>query len=303
MITTTTSQAHKSVQRHIETVINHSPIKINDKAQQECWANFGVSFQTNEGRAYLQPGQFIPVWSCSNNKWQCKTPIQLSIVSAFVTDGRYMIRGGDGKLGSHPEIQDWENDISPVSGQASELRFPGGVRRMTPSNTPMLATNAGNYESRALTAKAFHNSFRSAQLFNGCPIELICRYDKTDNKLPLTARTIIDVVRGSASCGYVLPIPMVVSNEEEVVLKQYPHSWTKALFDMLSYFGVTEVGVMYKAQEDELIEDISSDRPNEVYRNALVKGDLGFSTLDPDLYERMLPFATGRFDSELLTGV
>jgi hypothetical protein len=108
------------------------------------------------------------------------------------------------------------------------------------------------------------------------------------------------MVRGEATSGYELPIPMISSNEEEVVLKDYPQNWTSALLNMLDYLGVTEVGVMYKAQGDDLIEDISSDRPQEVYRNALVKGDLGFSTLDPDLYERMLPLATGRFDAELM---
>jgi len=288
--------------RHIdiETVLNHSPLKVEDKAQQECWANFGVAFPTSEGRAYLQAGQFLPIWKCSGGRWQSKTPVHLSIVSAFVIEGRYMIRGGDKKMGSHPEIQDWEVG-SPVKGQSSELRFPGGVRRITPSDFPMVAANAGNYESRPITARAFHDNFSNSQLFEGSPIELVCRSDKTDKELPQPwARSMIDMVRGEATCGYVLPIPIITSNEEEVVLKDYPQNWTNALYSMLAYLGVTEVGIMYKAQGDDLVEDISSDRPQEIYRNALVKGDLGFSTLDPDLYERMLPFSTGRFDAELM---
>jgi hypothetical protein len=219
-------------------------------------------------------------------------------------DGRYMIRGGDGKLSSHPEIQDWEDAVSPVAGQASELRFPGGVRRLTPGNMPMLASNAGNYEGRAITAKAFHSGFGDAALYEGCPIELAVRLDKTDKELPQPwARTIIDIVRDEATCGFALPVPLIASNEEEVVLKDYPQNWTRALCDMLAYLGVVEVGIMYKAQDDELIEGISYDRPQEVYRNALVKGDLGFSTLDPNLYERMLPFSAGNFDASLIPGV
>lgn len=274
---------------------------LGEKAQQECWANFGVAFQTSDGRAFLQPGQFIPVWNTAGGRWQCKTPVEISIVSAFVIENRYMIRGGTNKLASHPEIQDWDNGTSSVSGQASELRIPGGVRRITPSNTPAITANAGNYETRAITARAFHNNFAQASLHEGCPISLVCRSDKTPKELPQPwAHTMIDMVRGEATCGYVLPIPMVTSNEEEVVLKDYPQSWMKALQDMLTYLGVTEVGIMYRAQGEDLIEDISCDRPQEVYRNALVKGDLGFSTLDPDLYERMLPLATGRFDAELM---
>jgi hypothetical protein len=234
-----------------------------------------------------------------SKRWQCKTPVQINIVSAFVLNGRYMIRGGDSKMGSHPEIYEWESG-SPIKGQASELRFPGGVRRITASDIPLLAGNNTNYEKRPITARAFHDSFSQAKLFDGSPLELVCRSDKTDKELPQPwARSMIDIVRGEATCGYVLPIPIITSNEEEVVLKNYPH-WVPALQDMLSYLGVTEVGIMYKPQGEELVEDISSDRPQEIYRNALVKGDLGFSTLDPDLYERMLPFATGRFDTEFM---
>lgn len=301
MITTKTKKPAPNTAQKIETVLNHRPLMLGEKAQQECWANFGVSFPITDGRGYLQPGQFIPVWNRSSGRWQCKTPVQISIVSAFVIEGRYMIKGGNSKLGSHPEIQDWQDDINVVSGQASELRLPGGVRRLTLGNTPFVAANAGNYESRPITARAFHNNFAQASLHEGCPISLVCRSDKTNKELPQPwARTMIDMVRGEATCGYVLPIPMITSNEEEVVLKDYPQSWTKALYDMLDYLGVAEVGIMYHAQGDDLIEDISSDRPIEVYRNALIKGDLGFSTLDPDLYERMLPLATGRFDAELM---
>jgi hypothetical protein len=300
MTKTTPTQAPNTAQA-IETVLEHSPLKVSDKAQQECWANFGLSFPTQNGRGYLQPGQFLPIWKRAGSRWQCKTEASLSIVSAFVLNGRYMIRGGDGKLGSHPEIQDWENG-SPVKGQASELRFPGGIRRVTLGHAPMITANSGNYESRAFTARAFHDSFGLATLHEGCPIELVCRADQTTKELPRPwQRAMLDLVRnGEATLGYALPIPMISSNEEEVVLKDYPQNWTNALRDMLSYLGVTEVGIMYKASTEEPVEDISSDRPQEIYRNALIKGDLGFSTLDPDLYERMLPLATGRFDAELM---
>lgn len=300
MIKTTTTAPNTAQTTTIETVLEHSPIRTEDKAQQECWANFGLRFSTQNGRRYLQPGQFLPIWKRSRDRWQCKTEASLSIVSAFVLNGRYMIRGGGSKLGSHPEIQDWENG-SPVKGQASGLRFPGGVRRVTLGHAPMLTANAGNYESGDISARAFHDSFGLATLHYGCPIELVCRTDETTKDLPRPwLRTMVDLVRGEATPGFALPIPMVSSNEEEVVLKDYPQNWTNALRDMLAYLGVTEIGVLYKAQGEEIVEDISSDRPQQIYRNALIKGDLGFSTLDPDLYERMLPLATGRFDAELM---
>ncbi len=302
MTKTTTAQAPNIAQTIIETVLEHSPMMADDKAQQECWANFGLSFPTQNGKAYLQPGQFLPFWQRAGARWKAITEdVTLSIVSAYVLDGRYMIRGGDGKLGSHPEIQDWENS-SPVKGQASGLRFPGGVHRVTLGHAPMITANSGNYESRSFTARAFHDSFSQATLHEGCPIELVCRADKTTKELPRPwQRVMLDLGRkGEATLGYALPIPMISSNEEEVVLKDYPQNWTNALRDMLSYLGVTEVGLMYKASTEEPVEDISSDRPQEVYRNVFVKGDLGFSTLDPDLYERMLPLATGRFDAELM---
>lgn len=302
---TTQTTAYNTTQKKIkETVLNHSPLKANAKAQQECWANFGVSFQTQEGRAFLQPGQFLPVWQLTGNRWRLKTKFDLSVVSAFVMNSRYMIRGGDSKMSSHPEIQDWEEG-TPASGQASELRFPGGFRRITSGNMPGISANAGNYEARQTTARAFHNSFNQASLLEGCPIEIVCRTDSTSyEKLPLLVHAMVDIIRGGATIGYALPIPVISSNEEEVVLKDYPYTWTTAVMDMLSMLDITEVGVLYKAQQGgEAVEDFSSDRPQEIYRNVLNKGDLGVSTLDPDLYERMLPFATGRFDKDLMLGV
>lgn len=300
----TTQTASNTTQTKIkETVLNHSPLMLNGKAQQECWANFGVAFQTKEGRAFLQPGQFLPVWQLMGNRWRLKTPASVSVVSAFVMDGRYMVRGGDGKLSSHPEIQDWE-DGDPVKGQAAELRLPGGSRRVVLSNNPTIAANAGNYERRNITAKSFHDSFSNAALMEGCPLEMVCRTDATGyNKLPLLVHAMVDMPRGEVTTGYALPIPIVTSNEEEVVLKDYPQSWTTAVLDMLTLLDITEVGILYKGKDEDVTEEFGSFRPSEVYRNVLSKGDLGFSTLDPAVYERMLPFSTGRFDKDLLPAV
>ena len=282
----------------------HKPLTVEGKAQQECWANFGVSYHTQRGRAYLQAGQFLPIWELRSGRWQYRTPVQISIVSAFVLNSRYMIRGGDSKLSSHPEIPEWEEG-NPVKGQASELRQPGGVRRLNPSNNPALVANASNYESRAISARAFHDHFRQAFLYEGCPLELVCRMDTAEAEMippgVLHHEVMIDLLRQDTVTGYPLPIPIISSNEEEVVLKDYPQTWTKAVTDMLDFFGITEVGILYKPHKyGDIVDEISSDRPNEVYRNALHKGDLGFSTLDPDLYERMLPFATGTFEFDLL---
>lgn len=211
-----------------------------------------------------------------------------------------MIKGGDKKLSSHPLIEDW--DEQPVTGAASELRFPGGLRRIHVSNTPALVANAGNFETAKVSAKAFHNNFAGAQLRTGCPIVIACRHDKCDNAIGFQ-HPAMDVVRGEALTALELPFPMITSDEEEVVLKDYSAKWTNAIKDYCDMMGVTEIGVLHSADDsDEVTEDISSERPNLVYRNVINKNDLGYSTLDPNLYERMLPFASGRLDVDLLTG-
>lgn len=285
-----------------ESVIKHGSLRVGEKAQQECWANFSGTFMTSEGPAYLQPGQFIPIWRRSkNNNWQAKTPFTLSVISAFVMDGRYMIRGGDNKLGSHPKITDWDEGL-PITGQAAELRFPGGIRRINPSNQPTLITNGQNFENRNMTARAFHDNFGSAPLYEGWPIEIVCRADLAHHAIPYPAHVMYDILRSEATAGYELPFPIITSNEEEIVLKNYSDNWTEALNQFCELYGIQEIGVLYKISPgtDTIIEDISTVRPKEVYRNALVKGDLGFSTLDPHLYERMLPFSTGKLDVEFL---
>jgi hypothetical protein len=302
MPTTTTQNAHNTAQNtKQETVLAHAPLIRDNKAQQECWANFGVSFHTTGGLAYLQPGQFLPIWEFKSGMWRYSTPIQISVVSAFVVGGRYMIRGGDAKLSSHPKIEEWCG-ASPVKGLASELRHPSGVRRITPSNHPAIAVNARNYESRGVSANAFHGKYGDSELFYGCPLTLACRTDATtETPFKSSMTPMIDILRQQTITGYQLPIPFITSNEEEVILKDYPHDWLKAVYEMLDVYGIGEVGLLYNPPKDNVVDECSGDRPTEVYRNALNKGDLGFSTLDPDLYERMLPFATGRFDSTMLS--
>jgi hypothetical protein len=301
-VMTTTTEKECKTARQSESVIKHSSLRVGDKVQQECWAVFSGTFMTENGPAYLQPGQFIPIWRRSKNNWQAKPPFTLSVISAFVMGGRYMIRGGDNKLGSHPKITDWDDGL-PVTGQAAELRFPGGIRRIHPGNQPTLIANGSNFESRNMTARAFHDNFGSAPLYEGCPIEIACRADKADEQLPYTAHVMYDILRSEATAGYALPFPIISSNEEEVVLKDYSEGWTTAMNQFCQLYDIQEIGVLYKMSpgSDDIIEDISTDRPKEVYRNALVKGDLGFSTLDPGLYERMLPFSTGeKLDVEFL---
>lgn len=299
--TTTTKKTYETICRNNASVLDHAALKSGEKAQQECWAVFSGMFRTRNGPAYLQPGQFLPIWEHNKGGWQARTPFTLSVASSFVLDGRYMIRGGDTKLGSHPKIVDWDNG-SPVTGQAGELRFPGGIRRIQPGNQPTLVANGTNFEKRSLTARAFHDNFGSASLYEGCPIEIVCRADAAADGLPVKAMVMQDVIRNEAIPGYLLPLPIIASNEEEVVLKDYPEEWSNAMTQLLDLYGITEIGVLYKTPpgSDEICEDISRDRPNEVYRNVLAKGDLGFSTLDPGLYERMLPFSTGKLDVEFL---
>lgn len=209
-----------------------------------------------------------------------------------------MIKGGDKKLSSHPLIEEWEDH--PIKGAAAELRFPGGLRRLHSTNNPTLVANAGNFEKSGVSAKAFHDSFANARLRDGCPIVIACRHDKVEKQMG-TQYPAMDVCRGEALTVFELPFPIITSDEEEVVLKDYSANWMNAIKDYCDMMGVTEIGVLYSADDsDEVTEDISSERPNLVYRNVMNKGDLGFSTLDPDLYERMLPFASGRFDVDLL---
>lgn len=304
-MTTTSAKMVQETAPKSESVIKHSSLRVGEVVQRECWAVFSGRFMTSDGPAYLQPGHFIPIWRRNKNKnWQAMTPFTLSVISAFVMGGRYMVLGGGTNLGSHPKITEWDEG-SPMLGQAAELRYPGGIRRILQSDQPTLIANGQSFKSRNTTARAFHDNFGSAPLYEGCPIEIVCRTDATQQKVPYPVHVMYDVLRSEATAGYALPFPIITSNEEEVVLAKYPGNWSEAMNQFCELYGIQEIGVLYKMSPgtDDIIEDISTVRPKEVYRNVIVKGDLGLSTLDPNLYERMLPFSTGTLDVEFLPGI
>lgn len=282
---------------HTETVLSHSPIVKGNVAQQECWAMFSAEYKTLNGNsAYLTSGQFLPIWQRrKNNNWRAVTPFRLSVMSAFVIDGRYIIRGGNKNLDTHPEIWEWNNGETPVKGQAAELRFPGGLTNLTVGDEFItLANNDDNFESLKITAQRFHLNASSCVLLNGCPIEIVVRMDKAKLDLPFSAHSMYDVLRSEATTGFALPFPIIASAQEKVILKDYPDTWLDALYTFADHFQIEEIGVHYRYNgTGDVLESISKRRPREVYRNALRKGDLGFSTLDPELYERMLPFMKG----------
>lgn len=289
-----------------ESVIRHSPLTVDGKPQQECWAHFHAGYLTSDGQpACLQPGQFIPIWRIGRNgRWAMQTPFNVKVVSALVMNGRLLVKGGDLKLSSHPEIIEWVEG-APIKGPGSELRFPGGVRRINPGHSPALYANNAAYDKRGVTAKVFASNYGDCRLYTGaCPLEIVARIDQVRDELPLAdkMRVMHDVVRDDcAAVGYALPFPVILSNEEEMLLKDYPSSWTDALERLCHAFGITEVGVRYFAQEDvEVTDKISDSTPKEVYRSLMSKSELGVSLLDPELYERMLPFMSGKLDPEFL---
>lgn len=297
-----TTQTQNAKEKTAESVCAHSPLNCEGKLQQECWANFAVEYVAGDSIAILQKGQFLPVWQKLNGRpWRMATPCQVTVTSALVMGGRYMIKAGDNKLGSHPKIEDWYD--SPVRGMGAELRAPGGFRRIKPGSFPALVPAPSGFQKRVMTAKAFHDNFSEAALFEGCPIEIVVRADNPPSELPYTATVMYDLFRKELTTGYILPLPIILSNEEDVVLKDYSEKWPEALKAFCQLFGITEVGLLYKSRGEEPVEDISDERPNEVFRSALSKHDLGFSTLDPELYERMLPFNGAQLDPEFLPKV
>lgn len=299
MVKTATTHAHEFAQ--IEKVYNHSPIKGRDgETSPECWAAFAAEFKTVDGIGYLQPGQFVPLWSIHRGMWKLQTPFELHVTSAYVRDGRYMVAGGNGKVSSHPKISEWD-EANPMPGLTGQLLNPGGLRTIKPGNMPTLISNESSAEKRNIDARKFHADFREASLNKGCPIQVVCRSDRASVKgIPFTANVMYDILRQEATSGYSLPLPIITSNQEKKVLHEYPE-WEEALEAFCAKYEITEIGVLYAALDvDDIDESISNDPPNRVYRNAIVKGDLGFSTLDPNLYERMLPFATGSLDEAFL---
>jgi hypothetical protein len=286
--------------QQIDTVRNHGAIKKDNVAQPECWAAFAAEFATVEGPAFLQPGQFIPLWNIHRGQWKLQTPFKLHVTSAYARDGRYMVVGGSEKLGSHPKISAWDAGV-PMPGKTGELRNPGGLRTIELCNIPAIMANGASFQSRRYHARMFHDEFAEASLHEGCPIRMICRSDKANpSGIPFAAHVMYDVLRGDATCGYEIPIPVITSNEEEIILRDYPE-WDAAIDAFCAEYKITEIGVLYAAHGvDEIEDSISSKRPNQVFRNAIIKGDIGFSTLDPNLYERMLPFATGSLDKAFL---
>lgn len=289
-----------------ETLLDHDPITdTHGKPTQECWAVYAGEYKTLNKSAYLQAGQFIPVWQEQpNTLWRAVTPFRLSVLSAYVLGGRYIVKGGNrNDLESHPWIAEWENDTNPpIKGLGAELRRPGGIHRVTASDKwPTLVAENDYYESRKIPAPVFHRAAQNCELFSGCPIEIVARSDKTPRTLSFAPRVMYDVVRKEMTTGYNLKLPVVTSDTTTNLIKEHPR-WIDALYEFIRYYGITEIGVFYNNSKKSIVESISYSKPHEVYRNAIQTGDLGFATLDHDIYERMLPFMNGKLDFESLPG-
>jgi hypothetical protein len=290
------------------------------KVRPECWSHFDLQFNTEKGRAYLQPGQFLPIWQASGSgpsKWKCRTPFEVVAMSATVWNGRYLLQRQFADNGKtivnsaakfHPRIEEWDNaEHPPLAGQITQLDGSGWTR-VNASNIPTLVGNIRNFDNSAINAPLFHKLWSGAEQREGNPITICCRLDSCETP-PNTEKVAgVDLLRRDSPTLVQLPFPVVTSNDVDLIFQDENNetdprfiNWTSGLMEYTALYGITEIGVLHsRIPEDDVSERISTDRPKLVYRNAINQGDLGVSTLDPELYERMLPFMHGRLNVDLL---
>lgn len=288
-----------------ENLINNSLIDSKALNQKECWTNTQVQFATQAGPAFLQPGQYYPLWVRSRHGWRVRENIEIKTYSAYVYGGRYLVKGGGSKLSSHPTIKEW--DGAPFTGARSALRYPGGYRSIKPGACPSIYANNENFILTEFSAYNFHSKFAKSSLLEGHALDIVVLAEHTGKTLPKwDATPVWDVMTHKTCCARILPLPVITSNEEEIVLNDKKfNNWQNAVIEFCDFFDLQEIGISIKIPPDldDIKDYISNEAPKEVYRCAFEKGDLGYEVMDPGIYERMLPFQRGKLVKDLLIGL
>lgn len=276
------------------TTTTQIPVEaLRDKAGNlvhELWTKFNILYPKQEDvDLYLQPGQYLPLWQNRRDGWAHQKCV-ITTLTALVINGRAIVKGGDDKkLSTHPKLEAWDNPSDTgISGAAAQLRYPGGLRKLHVGPTPTLVTSSQrHFKEMDLPANKFRDFTKDCKVMQGYALE-IATPDRPDfADLPYAHKQIYNVMTEKVEMFRMLPLPIILSDEEDVVLAGYPASWKKALDAFYKVFNIKEAGIVYSGIASDVLSDVP---PDVVWRNASVPNDLGHSTLDPQIYNRMLPF-------------
>lgn len=292
-----------------QSVLQHNPLVSEEgKTLRESWAHLQIAFQADilGGLAELQPNQAIPVWKRvpPSGGFQMVNRVQLTVKSAFVFNGRYMIAAGGNVSKSHPNIMAWETDRAGVSGKGAELLYPGGIRRLRLGHSlPVIAPfNEADFDEIKSTARLFHGFARHMSL-QEAPLPLALAVPDIKGVKPpggAAAGWATNVVTGELEIVHKLPFPIITSLLESKVLKDYPEAWQENVLKYLEFYSVDTVYLVRTDSADVPgPTEPYQDRIPIIYRQAIVDGDIGMATLDVEVYDRMLPFAGEHLDMDM----
>lgn len=268
---------------------------VSDKGAKvvEMWSTYRVDYMIGESiGGCLQPNQYLPLAAKGSALAECT----ISVQSAKVFSGRYLVASGSDKVVSHPKVQDYQDGVAP-RGKGAELLFPGGVRtvRLNPLLPFIGAAEDTQFSNFKTTATSFHKE--------------VAEFEVVDGAVPLTLAVVSDVVVPGASYAVaynvmtdsaltvqVVPIPTILSApERKVVTEQDFVRWPKAIQQFLDLHQVQEYGIMYKGDGDDVLEDRIYDQPALVHRAPLAQ-DYGYGSLDSfDTFEWLMPFQGGQY--------
>lgn len=294
------------------TVLCHTPLlKPNGKPCSEIWVHHHVAMVLSGEVFALQAGQAALAWQRRNGEelWQPAIPMTITTTSAFVYDGRYMVKGGTSDPKTHAKIAAWEKGVGELPQQASaELRFPGGVRKLIlqalegPLLVPKTSMDLSVFIS---TAPLFHAFAREMSLAdeggdNKQTLVMVTPVKESDEDAPLGAASLIgyDVASMTTRMFWELPLPIILSDIESAVLPDHPASWMDAVKQYLDAHNINEIGVMRSWEGTKLpCEELLATPVNVISRAPIRDDSIGMDVLDPALYNRMLPFRTGEVNT------
>lgn len=299
--------ATKRLTDKIDCVKSHKPFKSSDGyLQQEVWSSFSVQWTGKDNKKYiLQPGQYLPMWvKEQSGGWRLTTNCSIYTYTAFVKGGRYLININDNSLSSHPLIT--EVDQLEARGETSCLKGRSGWRRCELTDDPLVMSNGDTFSYSKVSVNDFHSKFCDSMIVDKFPLSVVVRRSNIVDDLPsdsFTSMKLYDCARKETAMGFQLPIPVILSDEEQFLLREYPEGWHENIFcdgGFYDVFGITEVGLALDYPGFvETVTDIKTTAPKIVHRTPITLDDFGIPSLDFDLISRILPFQDPRIISSI----
>jgi len=310
-----------------ETPLNHEPLRNSkSKPEKEMWSHFTVEYIHNGKKCALQQGQVVPIWAGAKDDFALINGVSVITRSAYVYNGRIVVKGGSAETTSHPKMKEYESSPG-YPGSDGFIRRPGGIRiqpmlsslpfiRAISPDNPKYGVENGElgktvvYDFRA--SDFFHRikNYKLAEITTACahPLCLVA-FDDTKDIASAIPAAVIDVRDGSERLVQILPVPVILSDFENSVLTQESHSnWLDALdyyfrthLSHVSKFGIMFNYVESAATDDmgELSEVTNKDVPF-VFRQVMAADKDGLASIDdPQMANKLLQFQHGTFTAGL----